>query len=127
MVSRESLAANSCFDPMEFIKLAHELAAHDGEQICVRTAVNRAYYGVFLAVRDKLNIKGTGPDIHQEVIRCFRAKHTSLGDQLDSMRKIRNTADYVLDGSQGLGYWNGQWKQIRPILLRLVRYLEQTD
>jgi uncharacterized protein (UPF0332 family) len=127
VASRESLAKQCRFDPREFIRLANELATRDTDQICLRTAVNRAYYGVFLAIRDRLNVKKKGWEVHKEVIDRLREKHQTLGDQLDQMHKARTTADYDLDGSQGLAFWKNEWKRIHPVLNRILAYIEKPD
>lgn len=66
-----------------------------------RTAVGRYYYSAFLHARDRLLslARISSPDItdvHGKVVKATREKKRSLGDQLDSLRRLRTEADYVM-------------------------------
>jgi uncharacterized protein (UPF0332 family) len=73
-----------------------------------RSAVSRAYYGVFNAARNRLEVDGMEIEnhrVHERVWRAFKnAEHASsaterkwrmIGELGASLRALRNQADYV--------------------------------
>ncbi len=102
----------SACTPQEFLVLAQELAQRDNEEICLRTAVNRAYYSLFLTVRDQCQIPGTKKKKHTEVIAYVKKVNYAAGSKLDAVFKARKMADYVLSPSQGLSFWKNEWHKI---------------
>ena len=91
-------------DPADFISLAVKLSNSDQES-SLRTAVRRAYYGVFHSARRLLEECGIGfprselfgADIHRKVRFCFaNAGNESaklVANRLSSLREQRNDAD----------------------------------
>jgi uncharacterized protein (UPF0332 family) len=91
----------------EFVSLAIKLSnsQHEAE---LRTAVSRAYYGAFHSARELIVDCGIafprkdllGSDIHRKVRFCLaNAGHPdaiSIANNLDSLRRQRNLADYDL-------------------------------
>ncbi len=97
------------FDPRDFYKLSKSLfeTTECGEAL-IRTAINRAYYSVYLTYREWLRLK-FGVDINKEAEKRKRSVHTPLIDVvyektrkhffLDLMRELkrtRETCDYDL-------------------------------
>lgn len=67
-----------------------------------RSAVSRAYYGVFGEIHGRLQTRGVQlqrKNIHQEVIRWLRNQSqmgiVQIGMELDRLRRERNRADYA--------------------------------
>jgi uncharacterized protein (UPF0332 family) len=92
-------------NPEQFITLASELA--DGAtEAHYRSAISRAYYGVFHTARRLLQDMGIrlpkGEQIHMKVTFCLHdcgdALAVEAATELESLRNQRNRADYELDG-----------------------------
>jgi uncharacterized protein (UPF0332 family) len=90
-------------NPDDFLELAQRLAAGPGEAE-LRSAVSRAYYGLFHAARILVAAcEVTTPEsaeAHTKVCLCLQnSGHPQLegaGRKLASFRNIRNRADYQL-------------------------------
>jgi uncharacterized protein (UPF0332 family) len=90
-------------NPDEFLDLAIRLSSAAGEAER-RSAVSRAYYGVFHASRVLIEacdvIVPQSAEGHRVVIWCLQnsldADLETAGRKLDSLRTIRNQADYRL-------------------------------
>jgi len=114
------------FDPAQFLRVAVSLAAQDMDEAALRTAVGRAYYSVFLVVRDKLGVTTT-ERVHGEVIRVLARRNRKATDQMRYLLNLRIAADYQLT-PEGLGNqdWKNNWIRaqgavaiIQPLLSRL--------
>lgn len=91
----------------DFISLAIKLS-NSQQEVELRTAVSRAYYGAFHAARELLEACGIafppkellGADIHRKVRFCLANADTAdallVAGKLDVMRQQRNLADYDL-------------------------------
>ena len=83
----------------DYILLAQELIeiAPEKEEY-LRSAISRAYYGVFCIARSKKNIQGEGAGIHHDVQEKYSnsadIEDRIIGRTLASLRKQRNKADY---------------------------------
>jgi hypothetical protein len=94
-------------NPDEFLHLAIRLASSGGEAEW-RSAISRAYYGLFHVAR--LLVKGCGVrcpasgEVHDKVTKCLQnsgdPKLANAGNQLGSFRTFRNHADYQLDDAR---------------------------
>jgi hypothetical protein len=85
------------FAGKQFFDLAAKLhQGHGEDEAVIRTVVSRAYYGAMLAARDKAKISSTSAAIHQKVIDHYKASPATqaIGNRLDTMRLMRNDADY---------------------------------
>lgn len=95
------------FDWLHYTKIAHRLAENpftDYQEACYRSAISRAYYGVFCLCRDRAALKNYLPasptdlPTHKKVIQTYRdsphKKEKNLGRTLDELRRLRNRADY---------------------------------
>jgi len=86
------------FDWVKFIKLAENLHLQNTEE-CFRTAISRAYFGIFCLIRNYKGYKEyTKPDIHSKVIRSLKTSgdpnEQEIGKLIDDLRRQRNLADY---------------------------------
>jgi len=100
------------FDPIEFHDLVRDsiecvLDRRNKEcrvknnQSLHRTLVSRAYFSVFLRLREIFypNLKDIlGPEIHHQLIVRLRSEgYNDVADKLHKLRRMRNRADYDLD------------------------------
>ena len=93
----------SSFLPREFHTLALWLVEQRTDEASLRAAISRVYYACHLLAKHSLMEKrkwmpsGRGDD-HSGVIRELRrGKTTGLGNYLDSLRTLREHADYHVD------------------------------
>ena len=92
-------------NPDQFITLASELASGTTEAH-YRSAISRAYYGVFHTARRLLLDMGIrlpkGEQIHMKAAFCLHdcgvPLATEAAVELEALRTERNRADYELDG-----------------------------
>jgi len=86
------------FDPSLFINVAKELNSTAKTEESYRSVVNRAYYGAFGYLKNKLNIADYGPSSHQTLIDCFRVsfdrEQRIIGKKLEALFENRRHADY---------------------------------
>jgi uncharacterized protein (UPF0332 family) len=87
------------FNPVDYYKLASWLYEQrenlEFGESPVRAVISKAYYGAFLAARNKAGITSKSPTVHQQVIDHYNQKNkSSLANRLESMRTKRNDADY---------------------------------
>jgi hypothetical protein len=93
---------NVPFDPAGFLTIARTLVGRgNADEAELRTAVGRAYYGVFLVARERLTQTGEiiptwTSDDHWIVITALRSRGGPYGDQLHRLRGERNRDDYDL-------------------------------
>lgn len=114
------MSTKRSFDPQDIVTLAYMLGSGTDEA-SYRSAVSRAYYGVFLIAREHLRVRAKrGENIHGKVVQELRMRDNTIGNQLDKMRKLRNQADYDIGPSDsGVGLWAQRWRQVEPILRSL--------
>ena len=113
------------FEPLEFLNLAHDLA-NQGEEARFRTAINRAYYALFLIAREKTGVKGKR-QVHRETINRVkrRSGYRTAGDQLDRLFRLRVTADYeLLPNAPSDRDWVHNWSDARAIIARILPKLQ---
>jgi hypothetical protein len=103
------LLTDEPFDPLLFLALARELGQSD-DQTKLRTAVGRAYYAVFLVARDRLSVVA-GEKTHKEVFESLKRRNQfRLRDQMMSLYKLRQIADYEMDGvDERCKDWKSNW------------------
>jgi uncharacterized protein (UPF0332 family) len=69
-----------------------------GTEAHYRSIVNRAYYGVFGHIRNKLSIYVEEGSVHKEVIKTLKdsvsIKEKKIGARLETLFKKRKEADY---------------------------------
>lgn len=106
------------FDPRLFLALAKQLGASRDEE-ALRSAVNRAYYAVFLIARDRLRV--SGKNSHGDVIKAAQQAHKPTGDQLSTLFGLRVLADYDLDPQDPTrANWEDNWRRADTLASRLV-------
>ena len=90
------------FNWIKYIYLADELLGGTDES-SYRSAISRAYYGVFCIARDRKGYQiYKRADVHSKVIAEYTASNDEderlIGWYLNDLRKARNFADYKTDG-----------------------------
>ncbi|MCK4330976.1 MAG: hypothetical protein KAW81_00315 [Dehalococcoidia bacterium] len=90
----------SPFDWLIYLDVADNLLGFHAEGYS-RSAVSRAYYGVFGEIRDRLEHRGIQfkrENIHREIIEWLKNQADKgivhIGVELDRLRRERNWADY---------------------------------
>lgn len=108
------------FDPIDFLQIAGMINYQLSGEAALRTAVGRAYYSLFLIARQRTGI-GAGPNIHQRVIREVKKRDATTGQQLDTLRRLRTTADYEMAPSDPqYQNWAKNWSRADLITLRVL-------
>lgn len=123
------MSKTSPFDPNEFFITARALASEDHSEACLRSAVGRAYYAAFLVARERVQAlrpgalrRSTKRGWHQAVIAELKSIDRTAGDQLDSVRKLRVSADYYIESKDsGTALWQTQWHKTETIVTQLMR------
>lgn len=93
------------FNWLEYLNLSKELVKTRSEESAMRSAISRAYYGVFGTLKPYCvqtfslpHRETTDPKIHQRIIERLKASSNrleySIGNTLSTMRDDRNIADY---------------------------------
>jgi len=103
------------FDPKEFFAVAQHVA-EAATDATLRSAINRAYYSVFLVARDRLRVDGTS---HGSVITATREAHRAAGEQLGELFRLRVIADYNLDPVASDNNWPQNWKRAEALAKRV--------
>jgi uncharacterized protein (UPF0332 family) len=91
-------------NPTEFVELANLLLANPREA-AQRSAVSRGYYGAFHAAKNLIESCGfrfeSSAETHEKLPWCMDKSEDeeliAAHDKLNSLRKVRNAADYELD------------------------------
>lgn len=87
------------FNPNSFVDLAEDLSKHQ-DQAERRTAISRAYYGVFLFARSIASVHSKQSDAHGLTRKYFESiGASSIANALREMRSLRNKADYSVERS----------------------------
>jgi uncharacterized protein (UPF0332 family) len=109
-------------EPKEIFAYAEGLLAEDEDnEIIRRNVVGRAYYGVFLAAREKSGITDTSSRAHAAVREFFAdSGKEKLSNDLNTLRLKRNRADYQIDKSIGI-------KEVKKILRTANKAMEELD
>lgn len=115
------------FSPLDFVKLAHRLAASAPQEVELRTAVGRLYYGLFLIARDKLRVGGRH-NVHTKTIGRLRGRkgHKTTADALDELFELRKVADYELvPRKPRYASWPKNWSRAQSIASRIQPRLQK--
>jgi uncharacterized protein (UPF0332 family) len=91
------------FDWKDYVHLAEDLLNRP-EESYLRSAISRAYYGVFCIARNRKGHKEfAGSNVHWTVINEYKnssdRNERNIGRILDNLRRSRNDADYNEDKS----------------------------
>ncbi len=86
------------FNWEDYIHFAEGLLS-ESEESCFRSAISRAYYGVFCIARNRKGFREfAGANIHWKVINRYKSSsdksERNVGRILDKLRRSRNDADY---------------------------------
>ena len=117
------------FRPQQFMEVARMLASAPTDEPKLRAAVSRAYYAVFLMVRDKARIIGKEA-VHERAKVAVAARSSAAGGTFQALREMRTHADYVLKAGD-LGHdpayddWDDNWKNAEWCYDSLLRFTSQ--
>lgn len=109
------------FDPAEYVRIASDLAKSTSDEAAIRSAINRAYYALFLVARDRLGLEESD---HISVVAAVKEEDRTAGDQLGMLKFLRISADYhptIMAG--GVANWLAHWRHVEPFLDPLRRKL----
>jgi uncharacterized protein (UPF0332 family) len=85
------------FDPKDFIKISKELKT-GSTKAHYRSIINRAYYGAFGYIRERLPIYTDGISVHREVLRFLKnspnKNENKVGQKMEFLLNQRIDADY---------------------------------
>ena len=115
------------FTAQQFLEVARELAASPTSEARLRAAISRAYYAIFLMVRDKVNILGKDA-VHERAKTAVAARSSAAGGTFQTLRELRTHADYVLRAGDP-GYdpayddWADNWKNAEWCCTSLLAFL----
>ncbi len=89
------------FNPQEFIKIGTSLSEDDSEAHS-RSVINRAYYGAFGYIKERLPRNfGYGLSVHNNVINFLKENEDKevrkIGMKLETLFNKRKKADYHYD------------------------------
>ncbi len=83
------------FQPQEYLEVARYLAAAPSGEARRRAAVSRAYYAIFLMVREKAHIMGK-ESVHERTKNALAIKSFAAAGTYQTLRELRIHADYAL-------------------------------
>ncbi len=95
-------------------------------EVRLRSAVNRAYYGLFLLARDKAHLIGAEM-VHGRTIAAVKARpgYWATGVLLDELRHLRVEADYALTASDPeYADWTHNWQEAEYRIIQILPKLE---
>jgi len=86
------------FEWKKYIELAEKIVKNNDKEEYLRTAVSRAYYGIFCIARDKKGLTNQSSTIHKRVKDAYLNSNLNseqeIGRILNLLRRNRNNADY---------------------------------
>ena len=117
------------FHPQQFMEVARFLASAPADEPRLRAAVSRAYYAIFLMVREKAHIIGK-ERVHERAKIAAASQSSAAGGMFQALRELRIHADYVLKPGD-LGYdsayddWEDNWKNAEWCYDSLLKLISQ--
>lgn len=117
---------NQPFDPLEFLRLAQQLAGQGAGERELRTAVGRTYYALFLIARDRTGVTAR-QGAHKAVRRAVKVRrgHKSTASQLGSLQRLREVADYEeLPADPSQRDWAANWQTVDTIATHILPRLQ---
>jgi len=112
------------FHPRDFLSFARSLAGGNSSEEGLRTAVGRAYYGLFLIARERTRLTVRNR-VHAEVKREVRRRDKATGDKLGALHRLRLVADYeVVPVDPGDRDWGSNWSRADAIASEIAPRIE---
>lgn len=105
-------------------EIYQQVDARKPDEVLLRTAINRAYYGAFLAARDHASLQKTGADSHKVVRDYYEGRGIDgykVFQQLMDLCSSRTKADYDTGGTSASRDVQKALKQSASILQLLTR------
>src|ERR687892_2020391 len=108
-------------DPRSIFEFGVQVGDTWDTETARRSAVSRIYYGVFLEVRERFNVRQRRRS-HNDVRSAFaRGTSKQFGDQLADLRELREEADYDLASSN----WDDKLQRAIRLADRISRELQR--
>lgn len=86
------------FKPISFVNVAKDLNKTAKGEEYYRTVINRAYYGAYGYLKEKLEFADYGPSCHINLINVFKNSEDKgskiVGKKLQALLEKRKQADY---------------------------------
>jgi hypothetical protein len=125
----------SPFNPGNFYSQAKRMAVNATSETSLRTAVGRAYYSVYLRVRDHAKVvplrhsnpKKRGETEHvwtEQLLRLVSTDGDDAADKLVQLKRLRHTADYDLLPSVGKRNWATNWATAKALADYIIAKLD---
>jgi len=109
------------FDPLDFVQLGRQLGSRVSDEASIRTAISRAYYGVFLLARERTGTRSRSK-VHERVEKKVGVKiGTRAAHQFNSFRVLRCQADYDLSPSMTARHWQRAESIANHLLPQILR------
>jgi uncharacterized protein (UPF0332 family) len=100
------------FNPINFLALAEALADADADETKLRTAINRAYYAVFLLARARTGATEVEEGTHSAVRRLLTQRgYREVAQRLAKLYDYRVEADYDLSPATSEQNWTETWQE----------------
>jgi hypothetical protein len=112
-------------DPLRYLALARELAASSADETRHRTATGRAYYALFLVIREWTGVHDQRT-VHTSILQELgRRGQQGIGAKLYELRRRREAADYQpLPTDVALRDWAKNWQVVDEHATWLVNRLQ---
>ena len=117
------------FQPQSYLEVARYLAATPSDEPRLRAAVSRAYYAIFLMVREKAHITGK-ESVHERAKNAIAVKSFVASGTYQTLRELRTHADYALKAGDA-GYdpayddWVDNWENAEWCCSSLLAFIDQ--
>lgn len=114
-------------NPLDFLAIADMLSEIEG-QAALRSAINRAYFALYLLARDKTGTRPSRKETHQKVISATKSLDRAAGDQLAKLQRLRRVADYEIvpvDAIYSDRTWFDHWKQASNLATNVLARLQR--
>ena len=112
------------FDPLRFYELASSLADQSPDEACLRTAVGRAYYAVFLIAQDRFGISPECRRVNKLTIQKVKKADFATGDKLGRLKGLRVQADYYLIPSREYEDWKKNWARAKSLVQDILSRIQ---
>jgi uncharacterized protein (UPF0332 family) len=112
------------FNPRGFLHLAEQLVQYDPTEAQYRTAIGRSYYAMLHVLLAKVKVKG-GRGVHARLARTLLKQNRPVGEQLATLRRLRDIADYQLWPMETTDRnWRENWEQAQLAVRRLEKKIQ---
>lgn len=121
-------------DYKEFLFSAEKMIEVDQAEVTRRNCISRAYYGAYhacLAASQQLGMQIVDVDagVHVKLIKTLKLRKDTvdIGRDLDTLKKLRNKADYVLRSEISVRDAKSAIKQANLLINDVEKLFESED